>query len=220
MGGYESYGNPDDHERQSVKQEKTFFETMAGVLSPGWTVKLQSHLQPGQMDLGRFQVRLYLIDSSNSWTAAAAMAPEGFAEASRNVAAAGLTSTAVLDAAGQTIAQLSRCQAGAGDAELQQGFQLVAAALTSTQTFKAVRPDRRNGHWLYLAYRGHDASTICRPVFFGAPEAGFYSPEVLTQMARQVIAHDLRPGTPVANQLRKAGGALIAPELSSKMPVR
>ena len=203
-----------------MKQEKTFFETMAGVLSPGWTVKLQSHLQPGQMDLGRFQVRRYLVDSSNSWTAATAMAPEGFAEASRNVAAAGLTSTAVLDAAGQTIAQLSRCQASAGDAELQQGFQLVAAALTSTQTFKAVPPDRRNGHWLYLAYRGHDASTICRPVFFGAPEAGFCSPEVLTQMARQVIAHDLRPGTSVADQLRKAGGALIAPELSSKMAVR
>ncbi len=43
-----------------MKQEKTFFETMTGALSPGWTVKLQSHLQPGQMDLGRFQVRLYL----------------------------------------------------------------------------------------------------------------------------------------------------------------
>ncbi len=194
-----------------MKQEKTFFETMAGALSPGWTVKLQRHLQPGQMDLGRYQVRLYLVDSSNGWTAAAAMAPEGFAEASQNVAAAGLTSTAVLDAAGEAIAQLSRRQAGAGNDELKQGFQLVAAALTSTQTFKAVPPDRRNGHWLYLAYRGHDASTICRPVFFGAPEAGFCSPEVLTQMARQVIAHDLRPGTSVADQLRRAGGALIAP---------
>ena len=201
-----------------MKQEKTFFETMAGALSPGWTVKLQSHLQPGQMDLGRYQARLYLVDSSNGWTAAAAMAPEGFAEASRSVAAAGMTPIAVLDAAGQAIAQLSRRQVGAGDAELQQGFQLVAAALTSTQTFKAVPPDRRNGHWLYLAYRGHDASTICRPVFFGAPEAGFCSPEVLTQMARQVIAHDLRPGTSVAEMLHKAGGALIAPELSSKMP--
>lgn len=51
---------------------KTFFETMAGALSPGWTVKLQSHLQPGQMDLGRYQARLYLVDSSNGWTAAAA----------------------------------------------------------------------------------------------------------------------------------------------------
>lgn len=55
-----------------MKHEKTFFEQMTGVLSPGWTVKLQSHLQPGQMDLGRFQVRLYLIDTSNGWTAAGA----------------------------------------------------------------------------------------------------------------------------------------------------
>jgi hypothetical protein len=132
-------------------------------------------------------------------------------EARRNVAAAGLNPTAVLDAAGQAIAQLSRRQAGAGDAELQQGFQLVAAALTGTPTFKAVPPDRRAGHWLYLAYRGNDASTICRPVFFSAHESGFCAPEVLTQMARQVIAHDLRPGTSVADQLRQAGGALIAP---------
>jgi hypothetical protein len=197
-----------------VKQEKVFFENMAGTLSPGWTIKLAARPDgpqalPGQALFDRQQQRL---DSP------AAMAPEGYEEASRNVAAAGLTPTAVLDAAGQAIAQLSRRQAGAGDAELQQGFQLVAAALTSTQTFKAVPPDRRNGHWLYLAYRGHDASTICRPVFFGAPETGFCSPEVLTQMARQVIAHDLRPGTSVADQLHKAGGALIAPELSSKGP--
>ena len=200
-----------------MKQEKACFETIAGALSPGWTVKLQSHLQPGQMDLRRFQVRLYLVDSSNGWTAAAAMAPEGFDEASRNVAAAGLSPAAVLDAAGQSIAQLSRRQAGAADAELQQGFQLVAAALTGTQTFKAVPLERRAGHWLYLAYRCHDASIICRPVCFGAQEAGFCPPAVLTQVARQVIAHDLRQGTSVADQLRKAGGAIIAPELSRMM---
>ena len=127
--------------------------------------------------------------------------------------------TAVLDAAGQAIAQLSRRQAGAADAELQQGFQLVAAALTGTQTFKAVPPDRRAGHWLYLAYRGHDASTICRPVFFSAHESGFCAPEVLTQMARQVIAHDLRPGTSVSDQLRKADGEIIAPGYRVKVRV-
>ncbi len=30
-------------------------------------------------------------------------------------------------------------------------------------------------------------------------------------MARQVIAHDLRPGTSVSDTLKKAGGAIIAP---------
>ena len=110
-----------------MKQEKTFFETMTGALSPGWTVKLQSHLQPGQMDLGRFQVRLYLVDTSNGWTAAAAMAPEGFEEARRNVAAAGLTPTAVLDAAGQAIAQLSRHQGPLGAAHVQRTGDVGAA---------------------------------------------------------------------------------------------
>ena len=78
-----------------MKQEKAFFETLTGALSPGWMVKLQSQLQPGRMDLGRYQVRLYLIDTSNGWTAAAAMAPDGFDEARCNVAAAKLTPTAV-----------------------------------------------------------------------------------------------------------------------------
>ena len=64
-----------------------------------------------------------------------------------------MTPTALLDTAGQAIAHLSRREAVAGDAELQQGFQLVAAALTGTQTFKTVPAHARAGHWLYLAYR-------------------------------------------------------------------
>lgn len=48
---------------------------MASALSPGWACKLQNHLQPGSMDLGRYGVRLYLVDTHNGWTAAAAMTP-------------------------------------------------------------------------------------------------------------------------------------------------
>lgn len=163
------------------------------------------------MDLARYGVRLYLVDTRNGWTAAAGMTPEDFEAARQHTNATGMTLTKVLDSAGQAIAHLSRREAVAGDAEMRQGFQLVAAALTGTQTFKAVPPDRRAGHWLYLAYRGRDASTTCRPVFFSAQEAGFCPLEVLTRMVRQVNAHDLQPGTAVADSLRKAGGAIIAP---------
>lgn len=48
-------------------------------------------------------------------------------------------------------------------------------------------------------------------MYFSATEPGFCSPEVLEQVTRQVIAHDLRPGTHVADTLRRAGGAVIAP---------
>ena len=36
----------DGAERQTMKQEKTFFETMAGALSPGWTALVRLHTRP------------------------------------------------------------------------------------------------------------------------------------------------------------------------------
>lgn len=194
-----------------MTHEKAFFTGMVQQLSPGWSVQLQPHLEPGQIDLGRYQARIYLIDTSNGWTAAAAMAPESFEEARRNATKAMLSQTKLLDAAGQAIAQQSRRQAEADDTELTACFQLVAAVLTGTQTYQTVKLSGLAGHWLYLAYRGHDASITCRPMYFSATERGFCSPAVLEQVMRQVIAHDLRPGTHVADTLRRAGGAMIAP---------
>lgn len=198
-----------------MKHEKAFVASMAQQLSPGWSVQLQPHLQPGQIDLGRYQTRIYLIDTSNSWTAAAAMAPESFEDACLCAASAKLSQTMLLDAAGQAVARQSQRQAEADDPELTACFQLVTAALTGTQTYQTVKPHGLAGHWLYLAYRGHDASITCRPMYFSAREPGFCLPETLTQMARQVIAHDLRPGTHVADTLRRASGAVIAPTYRS-----
>ena len=123
-----------------MKQEKTFFETMAGSLSPGWTVKLQSHLQPGRMDLGRFQVRLYLVDTSNGLDGGGppwhrrlrgGTPQRGYrrAEPDRCARCRWPGDRPAEPAPGRR----RRCRA-------QQGFQLVAAALTGTQTFKAVPP--------------------------------------------------------------------------------
>lgn len=194
-----------------MKHEKAFFTRLIERLSPGWNVQLQPHLEPGQMNLGRYQARIYLIDTSSGWTAAAAMAPESFEEARRSATRAMLSQTKLLDAAGQAVAHQSRRQAEADDPELTACFQLVAAALTGTQTYQTVKLNGLAGHWLYLAYRGHDASITCRPMYFSATEAGFCRPAVLEQVARQVIAHDLRPGTHVAETLRRSGGAVIAP---------
>jgi hypothetical protein len=206
-----THGRTHSRREPYVKQEKIFFEKLAGAISPGWTVSLSSQaVQPGTMGLGCAEVRLYLVDTSNGWTVAGSMAEEGFDQAREAVLSAGLDTTDLLDAAGQAIADMSRRQAKADDEELHRVFCLVAAALTGTQTFQAVPKHKRHGHWLYLAYRGYDASTVCRPLFFGDSEAGFCSPEVLTQVARQVIAHDLREGTMVSKALRRAGGALIA----------
>lgn len=194
-----------------MKHENAFFTRLIEQLSPGWNVQLQPHLEPGRLDLGRYQARIYLIDTSSGWTAAAAMAPESFEEARRSAAKAKLSQTRLLDAAGQAVAHQSRRQAEADDPELTACFQLVAAALTGTQTFQAVKANGLAGHWLYLAYRGHDASITCRPMYFSAAEPGFCSPETLEQITRQIIAHDLRPGSNVANTLRQSGGAVIAP---------
>jgi len=82
-----------------MKHEKAFFTRLIERLSPGWNVQLQ----PGQIDLGRYQARIYLIDTSSGWTAAAAMATESFEEARRSATKAMLSQTKLLDAAGQAL---------------------------------------------------------------------------------------------------------------------
>ena len=47
-----------------MKKEQAFFEQMAGTALPGWDVKLQPHMTPGQMDLASYTARIYLVDTS------------------------------------------------------------------------------------------------------------------------------------------------------------
>jgi drug/metabolite transporter (DMT)-like permease len=57
-----------------MKKEQAFFEQMAGTALPGWDVKLQPNMTPGQMDLASYTARIYLVDTSTGWTAAGALA--------------------------------------------------------------------------------------------------------------------------------------------------
>jgi hypothetical protein len=198
--------------RKIMTNEHRFFERLAGLASPAWDVQLSDKLHAPGLDLAGRSVRLYLVDTSTSWTAAGAFAPAGFALAADAAKASGLQGSKLADAAGQALGQLGRTQPGPGD-HLEKGLQLAAAALTNTQTFQLVTGKGRGlaGHWVYMAYRGHDASITCRPLYFNAHEMGFVPPEALYSMVRQVVRQDLAPGSSVAKLLKRAGGALLAP---------
>jgi hypothetical protein len=196
-----------------MKNEKAFFEQMAGGTLPGWAVKLQPHMTPGQMDLASYTARIYVVDTSTGWTAAGALQPSGFAGLREHFAGQQLDIGTVTDMAGQAVTHLGRTQPAPGSPEIGKGIELIAAALTSTQTFKTVQASGLDGHWVYIGYRMLDASTICRPGFFRTGEPGFVAPESLAHYVRQLVAHDLaNPQSAVGQMLKRAGGAIIASE--------
>ena len=196
-----------------MKTEHTFFERLANLGQGNWTVKLQPHMVPGQMDLASYTTRVYLIDTSTGWTAAGALQPSGFAGVVKAQRDAGLSLDLVMDMAGQAISRLGKDQPGADAPEVAQAIQLTAAALASTQTFKTVQPSGLDGHWIYMAYRMLDASTVCRPGFFRTGVPGFAEPAAITHYVRQVVAHDLgSPKSVTGLMLKRAGGSILAPQ--------
>ena len=194
-----------------MQNERTFFERLTSTALPGWDVKLQPHLQPGQMDLASYDVHIYVVDTSTGWTAAGAMQTSGFAAAARIPAETGLTLENVTDMAAKSITALGREQPAADAPDLVQCIQLTAAALTGTQTFDQVRASADlSGHWVYVAYRMHDASTIARPVFFRTKAPGFLPVEGLYQVVRQIVSQDGRSsGSTVGRMLKRAGGPIL-----------
>ena len=194
-----------------MKTEHAFFEGLANLGQSDWTVKLQPHMVPGQMDLASYTARVYLVDTSTGWTAAGALQPSGFATVAKAQRDAGLSLDQVMDMAGQAISRLGRDQPGADAPEVAQAIQLTAAALAGTQTFKTVQPTGLDGHWIYIGYRMLDASTICRPGFFRTGEPGFADPAAITHYVRQVVAHDRgNPKSVTGQMLKRAGGSLLA----------
>lgn len=194
-----------------MNREERFFERLAGIALPGWDVKLQPHMKPGQMDLASYDAHIYVLDTSTGWTGAGAMQASGFAAAARLPAETGLTLENVTDMAGKAITMLGRDQPDAGAPDLAQCLQLTAAALTGTQTFDQVRATADlSGHWVYVAYRMHDASTIARPVFFRSRSTGFVPVDALYQVVRQVVSQDSKStSSAVGRMLRRAGGAIL-----------
>ena len=200
-----------------MHHEKDFFERLAATALPGWDIKLQPHLQPGQMDLASYDVHIYVVDTSTGWTAAGAMQTSGFSAAARLPAETGLTLENVTDMATKSITELGREQPAADAPAVVQCIQLTAAALTGTQTFDQVRASADlSGHWVYVAYRMHYASTISRPVFFRTKAPWFLPVEGLYQGVRHIVAQDGRSSSStVGRMLKRAGGPILDARFSS-----
>ena len=127
--------------------EKDFFERLASTALPGWDIKLQPHMEPGQMDLASYDVHIYVVDTSTGWTGAGSMQASGFAAAARLPADIGLSLGDVPDLAAKAITVLGGVQPEAWAPDLAQCIQLTAAALTGTLTFDQVRARRPVGQY-------------------------------------------------------------------------
>ena len=199
---------------EAMKNEKAFFESAMNHASPGWTLKLAPEMTPGQLDLARFGVRIYLVDTSSDWVAAGAAEVQAFDLAAAAAKSAKTTADELNTALGRGIAELARN--GFADAQAEQGatikaMQVALAALTHSKTFELVKPRGLAGHWVYLAYRCLDASIVTRPTYFNRMEPGFVTPQVLASFTRSVIQQDLANGnSSVARQVKKGGGAMLA----------
>jgi hypothetical protein len=191
--------------------EKRFFEQIAHTSNEGWTLKLAAHLTPGEMNLSDYTALLYVVDTSTGWAGAGAMAVDGFALALASAKASGWTTDQMADSTGALISKLGRESAPHDSPELAQCLQVMAAALTGTQTFEIAKPNGLDGHWVYIGYRMLDGSTICRPLFFRSGGQGFIPPEALTDVVRRVVVQDTKAtGSTVGRMLKRAGGALLA----------
>lgn len=196
-----------------MTHEHRFFESCAAAFSPDWCVKLNDKLAPGTLNLASYTARLYLVDTLNGWTAGGAFAPADFGLVAKAATEAGLDRETVANAAGNLLAEIS--QAVVQDsARVDRCLLLVTAALTATKCFQVVAGQGRGlaGHWVYLAYHGRDNTVTCRPIFFNATAPGFITPVALVGLLRHVVLQDTNtPGGAVAQMLRQAGGAVLAP---------
>ncbi len=191
--------------------EKRFFEQIAQTSNEGWTLKLAAHLTPGEMNLSDYNALLYVVDTSTGWTGAGAITVDGFGLARASAQASGWTTDQMADSTGALISKLGREGAPHDSPELAQCLQVMAAALTDTQTFEIAKPTGLDGHWVYIGYRMLDGSTICRPLFFRSGGQGFIPPEALTDVVRRVVVQDTKAtNSTVGRMLKRAGGALLA----------
>lgn len=202
-----------------MKSERTFFEHLAQQFSPGWSISIDDQLPLSEIQLSSRSARLYLVNTSNDWIAASAFSANAFREIHEHARSNGFGGKGLHDAAGKLIMSLGSAQA-AGPETLETCMEVVAAAIAESKAFEVQSKQPGTnviaGHWIYISYRGHDASLTSRPVFLKAKEPGFLDPDTLRSVVRQVIAIDAQKSTQVSIALKKAGGAIFHPAYEVK----
>lgn len=207
--------HPQPRLRVMHKNEKSFFENLLNTSSKGWSVAIQDHLQPGNMNLSSLNAYLYAVDTSNAWLCAGAMTGSQFDIAAQSIASAGLTPQSVKDHAGNYIAQLSASQNNQAGVTIEQALSMLAAAMTTTQTFNIVKNAGQDfsGHWVYMIYRAKDLSIVGRPLHFKTQAPGLVDHDQLLGVVKSVVHNDLYATqmTNVGREVTLGGGPILAP---------
>lgn len=196
------------------QNERDFWEGLNNRSSPGWDIKLAPHMTPGDLHLSDYDVFVYVVDTSSGWIAGGTTRSQEMKNVHQAIVNSDIDLNRVKDAAPTLITQHGKDFPPPGSDETQKCINAAVSAMTLTSTYKQVLPQGLHGHWLYVAYKMADDTSIGRPVFFRHPGIGFAPPGDVNHIIKQVILQDIcNPATSVCKLIQSCGGAILSEEL-------
>ncbi len=197
-----------------MKAERKLFEDLIASATSGWDVEISPSLDLGGVGLAAFSTRFYLVDTQHGWAFAASVKPDVFGDAATLVRAGKLSikdATNNLGGAILGLGEQSLCPSKPDQSLLEAATMACAVYLLGTSTFEQAKVFNGEGHWIVLAYKMRDGTSILRPVFFKDDSLSYLSYTDLKGLVRQVTALDLSgPGTNVGRMIQACGGAVLS----------
>ena len=203
-------------------RERSFWKAVGAMAQeprPNWGLDLHAERQPLSTD-----AFVYLVDTSNLWTAAAAVSPAQLVLLMREVEEGACTELRAQAA----VAMASASQAGhSGEGAMAspETLQAIAAGLRAVAAapgFVATAeqsPELDNHHWILLLYRLADGEVIAGFGYVDDPIPGMLDRATLVEYVGSMVEMDLMPEDSIVGvAVREHGGVILTPALSHVRP--
>lgn len=197
--------------------ERSFWKAvgaLAQVPRPNWGLDLHAGRQPLATD-----AFVYLVDTSNLWSAAAAISPAQLVAVKDEVAGGNSDELRALAAvAVASASQAAQAKEGSmASPETLQAFAAGLRAIAAAPGFIATAeqsPELDNHHWILLLYRLVDGEVLAGFGCVDDPIPGMLEREALVEFVGSMVEMDVASeGTFINAAARQARGVLLAPAL-------
>lgn len=201
--------------------ERSFWKAVGALAQearPSWGLDLHAGRQPLATDSF-----VYLVDTSNLWVAAAAIAPAQLVALKGEIEEGDTTELRALAAVAMASAsQAAQAKEGSmGSPETLQAFAAGLSAIAAAPGFVAAAERSReldNHHWILLLYRLADGEMIAGFGYVDDPTPGMLDRSTLVEFAENMVEMDLAEDTIVGVAMREHGGVDLAAALSHLRP--
>lgn len=202
-----------------TKNEETFWTSVAQQFAAEWDVRLV----PGKTGggLAGLNSAIYVIDTSNGWSAMGAF-PESTLASAAALLRAQSDQKAIIDNADLLCHECAGRGIQGDHPDLLNALNAAIVATSGTRTYSVAPPTPAGmtGHWLRLLYRLADGSLMGRPMHLKTNGPSMLSASKAFAIARDVLATDLsNPASLVGSTIRACGG-LVLDEAFSDQPGR